>query len=139
MNKEEWLQGFFPAAKVMLETEGNKTSITYQRSNGKTSSSVYDTTPLEDAWLWEISERVQTVFRKQPLIEIRLSIEGEVVHWEFDAWKSFLSTSQELVKEDTNLDLSEWVERIHFRTGMDKDFLLEALRFYKEMAEESLE
>lgn len=135
-NKEEWFEGFFPAAKVMLETEGNKTSIIYQRSNGKTSRSVYDTTPLDNGLLWEISERVQTVCRKQPLVEVLLPLEGEVVHWEFDAWKSFLSTSQELVKEDSNLDLSEGVDRIHFRTGMDKGFLLEALRFYMEMVEE---
>lgn len=136
MNKEEWLEGFFPAAKVKLDTEGYKTSMTYQRSNGKISRSVYDTTPLDDNLLWEISERVQTVFRKHPLVEIRLSVRDEVVHWEFDAWKSFLSTSRELVKEDSNLDLSKWVERIHFRTGMDKDFLREALGFYKEITEE---
>lgn len=136
MNKEEWLEGFFPAAKVKLETEGYTTTITYQRSNGKTSRSVYDTIPLDNDLLWEISERVQTVFRKHPLVEIRLSVDDEVVHWEFDAWKSFLSTSQELVKEESNLDMSEWVDRIHVRTGMNKDFLREALSFYKEMTEE---
>jgi len=133
---EEWYEGFFPAAKVKLKTKGYNTTITYQRPNGKISRSVYDTTPLDNDLLWEISERVQTVFRKDPLVEIRLPIEGVVVHWEFDAWKSFLSTSRELVKEASNLDMSEWVDRIHIRTGMNKDFLREALSFYKEMVEE---
>lgn len=131
--KEEWLDGFFPAAKVKLETEGYETRISYRRPNGKVSKSVYDTTPLDDDLLWNISERVQQVFRKSPLVEIRVPVEGEVAHWEFDAWTSFLSTSQNLFAEDSNLDLEEWVERISSRTGMRKEFLRDALKYYKDM------
>lgn len=133
LNKEEWLDGFFPAAKVKIETEGSETRISYQRPNGKVSTSVYDTTPLDDDLLWKISERVQHVFRKNPLVEIRIPFEGEIAHWEFDAWTSFLSTSKNLFAEDSNLDLEDWVVRISSRTGMGKEFLREALNLYQEM------
>jgi hypothetical protein len=114
-------------------TDGYKTSISYQRPNGKISKAMYNTTPLDDTLLWGISERVQRVFRKTPLVEIRLPIEGEIAHWEFDNWTSFLSTSQKLYKEDSDLTLKEWVQRINSRTGMKKEFLLEALKYYKDI------
>jgi len=132
-NKTEWLDGFFPAAKVKLETTGYETRISYQRPNGKISKSIYNTTPLDDDLLWKICERVQHVFRKNPLVEIRIPFEGEIAHWEFDAWTSFLSTTQNLFAEESNLDLEEWVERISSRTGMEKEFLRIALNYYREM------
>ena len=64
VNHQDYAEGFFPAAKVKLLTEGHITTISYQRPNGKVSTSTYDTTPLEDSLLLEISERVQKVFRK---------------------------------------------------------------------------
>jgi hypothetical protein len=133
VNKQVYVDGFFPAAKVNIVSDSYKTVISYQRSNGKVSTSVYDTTPLDDTLLWEISERVQRVFRKSPLVEVRLPIEGEIAHWEFDNWGSFLSTSQNLFIEESCLNIEEWVERINGRTGMGKEFLREALRYYKEM------
>ncbi|MET1014312.1 MAG: hypothetical protein ABWX61_07365 [Paenisporosarcina sp.] len=132
-NPKEWLDGYFPAAKIQQETVGCKTKLLYQRPNGKVTTSIFDTTPLEDVFLWDISERVQQVFRKSPLVEIRLPINGEIAHWEFDNWTSFLSTSEKLIKEDTDLSLEEWIQRIHSRTGMNKEFLDEALRYYKEL------
>jgi hypothetical protein len=131
VNEEDFADGYFPAAKVKLVTDGYKTSISYQRPNGKVSKAMYNTTPLDDTLLWDISERVQRVFRKTPLVEIRIPIEGEIAHWEFDNWTSFLSTSQKLHVEESNLNLEQWVERIHMRTGMKKDFLQEALNYYK--------
>lgn len=129
----EWISGYFPAAKVKQETTGHKTKLLFQRPNGKVSSSTFNTAPLKDDFLWDLSERVQLVFRKSPLIEIRLSINDEIAHWEFDNWTSFLSTSEKLTKEESNLSLDEWVQRIHSRTGMNKAFLDEALRYYKEL------
>lgn len=133
VNEEDFADGYFPAAKVKLVTDGYKTSISYQRPNGKVSKAMYNTTPLNDNLLWEISERVQRVFRKTPLVEIRIPIEGEIAHWEFDNWTSFLSTSQKLHVEESNLNLEQWIERIHMRTGMKKEFLQEALKYYKNM------
>ncbi|HSO56692.1 MAG TPA: hypothetical protein VLQ66_00520 [Paenisporosarcina sp.] len=131
MNGHDFTDGFFPAAKVKVLTEGYKTTISYQRPNGKASQATYHTTPLDDNLLWTIAERVQRVFRKTPLVEIRLPIEDEIAHWEFDNWTSFLSTSQKLHVEESNLNLEQWVERINMRTGMKKEFLQEALKYYK--------
>ena len=130
---EKWLSGYFPAAKVKLETTGHKTKLLFQRPNGKVSSSIFNTAPLKDDFLWDLSEKVQLVFRKSPLIEIRLPLKDEVAHWEFDNWTSFLSTSEKLTKEDSDLSLDDWVQRIHTMTGMNKEFLDEALRYYKEL------
>lgn len=129
----EWLSGYFPAAKVKQETSGHKTKWLFQRPNGKVSSSTFNTTPLKDDFLWDLSQRVQLVFRKSPLIEIRLPIKDNIAHWEFDNWTSFLSTSEKLTKEESNLSLDDWVQIIHTRTGMNKAFLNEALRYYKEL------
>ncbi|MDX1805507.1 MAG: hypothetical protein R3267_00605 [Paenisporosarcina sp.] len=104
VKEEDFVDGYFPAAKVKVSTEEYKTTI---------------------------SERVQRAFRKTPLVEIRLPIEGEIAHWEFDNWTSFLSTSQKLHVEESNLNLEQWVERINMRTGMKKEFLQEALNYYK--------
>ena len=131
MNGNDFTDGFFPAAKVKVLTEGYKTTISYQRPNGKVSESTYHTTPIDDQLLWTISEQVQRVFRKTPLVEIRLPIKDEIAHWEFDNWTSFLSTSQKLHKEGSDLTLKEWVQRINLRTGMKKEFLVEALKYYK--------
>lgn len=133
VNKRDFIDCFFPAAKVNIVSDGYKTVISYLRSNGKISTSVYETTPLDDALLWKISERVQRVFRKSPLVEIRVPIEGEIAHWEFDNWTSFLSTSQNLFIEESSLNIEEWIERINVRTGMGIEFLRDALRYYKEM------
>ena len=133
VNHQDYVKGFFPAAKVKLLTERYKTTISYQRPNGKISTSEYDMTPLDDHLLWVISERVQKVFRKKPLVEIRLPLEEEIVHWEFDNWRSFLSTSQKLHAEDSNLNLEEWIQRINSRTGMKEEFLRDALGYYKVM------
>ncbi|MCZ8537572.1 hypothetical protein M9R32_10300 [Paenisporosarcina quisquiliarum] len=119
---------------MKLQTEGYETKISYHRPNGKVSNAKYDTTPLDDELLWALSERVQHVFRKTPLVEIRISLDGETAHWEFDNWKSFLSTSQKLHAEDSDLNMDEWIHRINSRTGMKEDFLRDALRYYKEMA-----
>lgn len=130
---QEWVSGYFPAANIKQETIGQKTKLLFQRPNGKVSSSTFNTEPLKDDFLWDLSERVQLVFRKTPLIEIRLPIKDEIAHWEFDNWTSFLSTSEKLTKEESNLSLDDWVQRIHMRTGMNKEFLDEALRYYKEL------
>jgi hypothetical protein len=61
-------------------------------------------------------------------------LDGETAHWEFDDWKSFLSTSQKLHAEDSDLNMDEWIHRINSRTGMKEEFLRDALRYYKEMA-----
>lgn len=130
---KEWLIGYFPAAKVKQETTGHKTKLLFQRPNGKVSSTTFNTTPLTDDFLWELSERVQLVFRKSPLIEIRLPLKDEIGHWEFDNWTSFLSTSEKLTKQKSDLSLDEWVQRIHTMTGMNKEFLDAALKYYKEL------
>lgn len=134
VNHQGPVEGFFPAAKVKVHTEGYETKISYHRPNGKISNAKYDTTPLDDELLWAISERVQQVFRKKPLVEIRISLDGETAHWEFDNWKSFLSTSQKLHAEDSDLNMDQWIHRINSRTGMKEEFLRDALRYYKEMA-----
>ena len=61
---------------------------------------------------------------------------GETAHWEFDDWKSFLSTSQELHAEDSDLNVDEWIHRINLRTDMNEEFLRDALRYYKEMMDD---
>lgn len=69
------------------------------------------------------------------LLEVRLPYKNETAHWEFYDWKSFLSTSEGLFPDVPVATIDEWVERIHGKTGYDKEFLVETLTIYKELGE----
>lgn len=127
------LAGFFPGAEVQVIAANGHTEIIYHRPGGKRSKQAYDLDPVEDGVFWQAAEFSQNHVYPKPLLEVRVPYKNETAHWEFDDWKSFLSTSEGLFPNPPAADLSEWAERIRSKTGYDREFLLEALKIYKAM------
>ncbi|ANU14840.1 hypothetical protein [Planococcus halocryophilus] len=125
--------GFFPGAEVQVRPSEKGFEIVYFRPNGKRSSQVYMTQPIEREYLLEAAEYSQHHIHPEPLVEVRLQDKGETVHWEFDNWQSFLSTNAGLYPDSPVETLEDWIERIHEKTHYDKEFLLEALSYYKQL------
>lgn len=132
---EERIAGFFPGAEVQVSAANGKAEIVYHRPGGKESRQTYELAPVDDSLFWQAAEFSQNHVYRKPLLEVRVPYKEEKAHWEFDDWKSFLSTSEGLFPDPPAANLAEWVERIHGRTGYDKEFLLEALEIYKAMGE----
>ncbi|ANU09155.1 hypothetical protein BBH88_01805 [Planococcus antarcticus DSM 14505] len=127
------LAGFFPGAEVQVKPADKGIEVSYYRPNGKQSDQVYTIEPVERADFLEAAEYSQHHIHPEPLVEVRLQLQGETVHWEFDNWKSFLSTSTGLYPDDPIKTLEDWVERIQVKTQYDKEFLLESLGFYQKL------
>ena len=127
------LAGFFPGAEVQVQKAGEGIEIIYFRPNGKQSRQVYTIEPVERADFWEAAEYSQHHIHAEPLLEVRLPGAGETVHWEFDNWESFLSTSTGLYPDERIETLDDWVERIHEKTQYDKEFLAESVSFYQRL------
>ncbi|MGM0898403.1 MAG: hypothetical protein ACQEV0_10915 [Bacillota bacterium] len=125
--------GFFPGADVQVSTEPDGMTIIYQRPGGKLSVQKYSLEPVDQRTFWQAAEYSQHQLGKTPLIEVRVPYEGEVAHWEFNDWQSELSTTKGLIKEEPASSFDTWVERIHGRSGYDRDIVAEALSFYKSM------
>lgn len=129
----ERLAGFFPGAEVQVQKTEEGIKIIYYRPNGKQSQQIYTIEPVDRADFMEAAEYSQRHIHPEPLVEVRLPGEGETVHWEFDNWTSFLSTSTGLYPDEPIERLEDWVERIHDKTHYDKEFLAEALGFYRRL------
>lgn len=127
------LAGFFPGAEVELFPSRGSVDIAYHRPGGKMSHQTYCLEPVEDAAFWQAAEFSQRHVYPKALLEVRIPYKAEIAHWEFEHWKSFLSTSEGLFPDAPAATVEEWIERIQDKTGYDRQFLEEALAIYKEL------
>lgn len=125
------LAGFFPAAEVEIFPAGRSVDIVYHRPGGKASEQTYELEPVDDEAFRQAAEFSQRHIYPKALLEVRIPYKAETAHWEFEHWESFLSTSEGLFRDAPVSTLDEWVERIHEKTGFDRQFLKEALEIYK--------
>ncbi|MFC4711633.1 hypothetical protein [Planococcus dechangensis] len=126
-------QGFFPGAAVQLSAEPDGLTVIYQRPGGKLSVQKYSLDPVDLSEFWQAAEYSQHQLGKTPMIEVRVAHEGELAHWEFNSWQSELSTTAGLINEEPAPSLDAWIERIHARSGYDRDIVEFALAFYKSL------
>ena len=126
----EALSGFFPGADVQVREHGDRVEVLYHRPNGKVSKQVYRLDPIPENDFFQTAEYVQNIIGPAPVLETRVRHLDEIGHWEFYNWKSWLSTSKELIVDGENKSLEAWSETIHMKTGYDKGFLNEALKIY---------
>lgn len=125
------VDGFFPAAKVRVITEGNLLHIAYYRPNGKTSRQEYRLEPISSELLWRAGYHSQGLLR-HPLCEQRVYMPGGVGHWEFSNWTSVLSTDLGKEWEPPEISDKEWAKRINKWTGIDYDLARTALQVYRD-------
>lgn len=130
---QEKVSGFFPAADVQVSSEDGQLEIAYHRPNGKISRQSYDTDAADMNIFLEAAERSQNSIYPKALLEKRIPYKNETAQWEFYNWKSFLSTTEGLYHDAPVDTIEEWTARIHEKTGYDKEFLIEALGFYKKL------
>ncbi len=126
----EKLGGYFPAAEIQVCPGSREVEILYHRPNGKVSSQTYDTEPIDMSDFLKAAEYSQNKIKSHPLLECRIPYKDEIAHWEFNNWKSYLSTSEGLFKEEPLVTIEEWAERINKRSGFKKAFLVESLNIY---------
>lgn len=127
----ERLSGFFPGAEVQVRDHEMGIEVVYYRPNGKASKQTYHTEPIEMEIFLKAAELCQNMIHPNPLVEVRVPFKSEIAHWEFYNWESFLSTSEGLKTEAKLEKVEEWAERIHLRTGYNKEILQEVLWKYK--------
>lgn len=130
------LKEFFPGAEISAEPAGDGVKVTYHRPNGKYSSQIYQTAPLDRKEFLAAAEHSQNTIHPKPLVETRVQLPGETAHWEFYDWRSFLSTNSGLVHDRDADSLEEWADRICAKTGYDEAFVTEALSIYEKMTGE---
>lgn len=126
---EDYLSGFFPGAQVKITTEMDKLLVKYKRPNGKESSQRYILTPVSDGALVKAGQRTQRILRN-PLVETRIFTDNEVLHWEFDNYTSFISSTEGKKIESELNSNEEWAERISNRSGISRDIVRKALEVY---------
>lgn len=129
----EKLSGFFPAAKVQVQNNENRTEILYHRPNGKVSKQIFNTEPIEMKDFLAAAEFSQNFIKPNPLLECRVPYKSEIAHWEFYNWESFLSTSEGLFKEPKLEKIEEWVEKISEKTHYNQEILSDILIEYKKI------
>lgn len=127
----ELLEGFFPGAKVQLKPIGPDIEVSYYRPNGKVSKQTYQTEPIPLDVFLKAAEISQNTIYPRPLLECRIPYKNEIAHWEFYNWESFLSTNEGLFLDPKLNGLEQWVERIHEKTGYDRQMLTEALEIFQ--------
>jgi hypothetical protein len=128
----EKLSGIFPASEIQIIPGDMEVEVLYHRPNGKTSRQVYGLNPIEHEDFMEDADFSQNLFKAKPLLEVRIPYKNEMAHWEFGGWESFLSTSEGKFYDDPLDAIDEWAERLHGKTGYDRQMLVEALTVYKE-------
>ncbi|MGD6957220.1 hypothetical protein ACQCWA_02095 [Rossellomorea aquimaris] len=127
----EKVSGFFPAARVQVQSHPSGTEILYHRPNGKVSKQVFQTHPIEMDSFVKAAEHSQHLINPNPLLECRTAYKSEIAHWEFYNWDSFLSTTEGLLNEPKVETVEEWAERIHGKTKYNKQVLIQILERYK--------
>lgn len=125
------LSGFFPGAEIQVKVDAKTVKVFYHRPNGKISSQIYQTSPIEINDFLLAAEICQHNVHPIPLVECRIPYKAETAHWEFYNWESELSTSDGLIKNEKATTIEEWAEVIHQKTRFDRCFLLETLATYK--------
>lgn len=125
------LSGFFPGAEVEVNPKEEQVEIVYHRPNGKFSNQLYDLKPIEMKEFMEVAEISQRNIHPKPLVECRIPYKNETAHWEFYDWKSFWSSSEGLVEEETLHTTEEWAKRVSSKTGYDQGIVSQALNIYK--------
>lgn len=131
--QEGKLSGFFPGAEIEVRPGGGEVEILYHRPGGKTSHQTYSLKPVSEEEFLQAAEFSQTHIYPKVLFETRLPYKNETAHWEFYDWKSFTSTMEGLFEDEPLSTLDEWVERVHQKSGFDRQFLKESLEIYKKM------
>ena len=127
----EILSGFFPAAKIGVEPGEGDVIIHYHRPNGKISRQGFNITPIEWDEFMRAAEFSQNLIKPNPLLECGVFSNGEINHWEFYNWESYLSNDEGLFREEPLPSIEQWVEKIHEMTNYDPLFLYEALKRYE--------
>jgi hypothetical protein len=89
----------------------------------------FDGFPMET--LRSAAEYSQRLIKTSPLVEMRIPFGGEISHWEFYRWKSYLSTLEGLHHDSDAGSVAAWAERIHEKTGIDPSVAAEALIVYQ--------
>jgi len=126
---EDALSGFITGGKISVQVGSYEVLFKYIRPNGKVSQQRFDLQPIPLDELMLAANYSQSLL-KQPLVEMRVYTPGEVIHWEFCRWNSFISSNSGLVNEPKLNDDAEWADRIHLMTGMDKEVIRKALAVY---------
>lgn len=124
------ISGFVTGGRVQVETDCGQTAVIYHRPGGKTSKQLYDLSRIEDDLLMRAGTASQSLLR-HPLCEMRVLVSGEVAHWEFDSWRSFLGTDTGLADEFPAGSNERWSLRIRDRTGIHLDVTRKALDIYE--------
>ncbi|WP_245998126.1 hypothetical protein [Aquisalibacillus elongatus] len=127
------LSGFFPAADIQVNTKGHQVEILYHRPNGKISKQTYSVEPLNQDTFMQAAEHSQNSINPKPLLECRVPYQNEIAHWEFNNWRSFLSTSEGLFEDPAPDSIQEWARLIHQKTGYDLDFLNTVLLQFRKL------
>ncbi|WP_105978846.1 hypothetical protein [Bacillus paralicheniformis] len=130
----EKLDGFFPAAQIQVKPTTGGVKVLYHRPNGKVSTQVYSTEPVDMSVFWEAAECSQAALKPAPLLECRIPFQHEIAHWEFSGWDIYLSTSKGLYREAKPDTIEGWTEKIHDVTGYDKNVIKKALEIYQTRA-----
>lgn len=122
--------GFFPGAKIQVQSQDSTIEISYKRPNGKISKQGFSLNAIDENQLLQAAEFSQRLIKPYPLLECR-QYEQEVIHWEFYNFKSFSSSMEGLVEEDELPTVHEWATKIQHKTGYNYNLLLEVLSYYK--------
>ncbi len=128
----EPVSGFFPAAKVQIDTTSSDCVVTYHRPSGKRSRQSYSLVAIDHEELIRAGQHSQQLLRK-PLCEMRIPFEGEIAHWEFYNWSSFLSTNSCLLNEPPANSTDDWCDRIHVHTGISREVIAQSLDVYSRL------
>ncbi|MFD1135838.1 hypothetical protein [Paenibacillus urinalis] len=130
----EVLSGYITGGKIKLDHHGSShLSFTWVRPNGKTSSQVFDLTPVDLQDLIAAGEHSQSLLHNA-LVEMRVPMENEIVHWEYEGGRSFISNNRELITESPLDHIEDWAKRIYTMTGIQPDVTVTALKKYKQIA-----
>ncbi|GIP28296.1 hypothetical protein J23TS9_34260 [Paenibacillus sp. J23TS9] len=132
---EEAVDGFITGGRIQVSNNSSAQNVgfSYVRPNGKMSTQSFDLTPISMEDLLAAANHSQHLLR-HPLVEHRLYQPGEVVHWEFDRWTSFVSKNSGLEREDGLNTNEQWAHRISRISGIDYRVALQALDLYSELA-----
>ncbi|WP_409252310.1 hypothetical protein V1502_19805 [Bacillus sp. SCS-153A] len=130
------LPGFFPGSDIQIIPRELDIEVLYHRPNGKVSRQVFDLTPIDYGDFLEAADFSQNLIKSKPLLEVRIPYKKEMAHWGFYDWGSFLGTSEGKHVDAPLSTVEEWVERLHDKTGYDRQMLLESLSIYKSFLDE---
>lgn len=126
-------RGYFAGAEVESEIRGATLFVTYHRSNGKSSRQNYELARVTERDLWDAAHVSQNHL-SDPLVEIRVRLEGETAHWEYEAQKSFVSKWGALEAESPLAGVAAWSKRIAVRTGMQEAYVCECFEAHAKLS-----